>query len=227
MSPDSTQCVYHHILYINYMYHDCYLDIYIYTHLRYLDEMTSLDRQSVVVVDHVCVYTYIYIFIYIYWYIYIYLWLFNDTYAHSFVIFNIILRLEKWMCDSCQLASVQRPFSLALHSSPSSISAAPAILWPQTWVASTSSQHFPSVSLFFTPQQILFLAMSLMLGSPEVAGDGTIFTTWFITICSSKSDSSNMEATWWPKAGRPNSICIYAYVYLITHTLYIHTCIYI
>ena len=46
-------------------------------------------------------------------------------------------------------------------------------------------------------------------------------------LCSSKSDSSNMEATWWPKAGRPNSICIYAYVYLITHTLYIHTCIYI
>eukprot|EP00435_Cladocopium_sp_Y103_P021721 s2777_g5.t1 len=39
---------------------------------------------------------------------------------------------------------------------------APAILLPQTWIASTGSQHFPSVSLFFTPLSILFLAMSLM-----------------------------------------------------------------
>ena len=236
MSPDSTQCVYHHILYIYNMYHDCYLDIYMYTHLRYLDEMTFLDGQSVVVVDHVCVYTYIYIYIHIYIYIYlyiyihiyIYLWLFNDTYAHSFVIFNIILRLEKWMCDSCQLASVQRPFSLALHSSPSSISAAPAILWPQTWVASTSSQHFPSVSLFFTPQQILFLAMSLMLGSPEVAGDGTIFTSWFITY----AVVNRIHPIWKLHDGpRLDDQILYVYmhmyIWLPIHCIYILVYIYI
>ena len=82
MSPESTQCVYHHILYIYNMYHDCYLDIYMYTHLRYLDEMTFLDGQSVVVVDHVCVYTYIYIYIHIYIYLYIYIYIYDYLMIH-------------------------------------------------------------------------------------------------------------------------------------------------